>query len=126
MWGQCGCWLVALTACVFIAWGVGRVRHLCLIRCLLVVRFPWDSRTQLDHFLRVGVAHEAVLSRMGFLFAAIVLLLLGVIFRTLAAAFCAVHLEMGTACERQRTPRDTPRVALWGFSQVAQGLLPDR
>jgi len=63
---------------------------------------------------------------MGFLFAAIVLLLLGVIFRTLAAAFCAVHLEMGTACERQRTPRDTPRVALWGFSQVAQGLLPDR
>ena len=45
---------------------------------------------------------------------------------TLAAAFCAVHLEMGAAGKRQRTHRDPTRVALWGFSQVAQGLLQDR
>lgn len=115
-----------MKAWVFIECGVGRVRHLCLIRCLLVVRFPWDSRTQLAHFLRVGVDHEDVLIRMGVLFAALVRLLLGVILRALAAAFCAVHLAMGAAGERQRTPRDPTRVALWGFSQVAQGLLQDR
>ena len=115
-----------MKAWVFIECGVGRVSHLCRIRCLLVVRFPWDSRTQIDHFLRVGVDHEAVLIRLGFLFAALVRLLLGVIFRALAAAFCAVHLEMGAAGARQRTHRDPTRVALWGFSQVAQGLLQDR
>ena len=63
---------------------------------------------------------------MGFLFAALVRLLLGVIFRTLAAAFCAVHLEMGAAGARQRTHRDSTRLALGGFSQVAQGVLQDR
>jgi hypothetical protein len=124
--GQRGCWLVALKAGVFIECGVGRVSPLCRIRCLLVVRFPWDSRTPIDHFLRVGVDHEDVLIRMGFLFAALVRLLLGGIFRALAAAFCAVHLEMGAAGERQRTHRDPTRVALWGFSQVAQGVLQDR
>ena len=126
MCGQRGCWLVALKAGVFIECGVGRVSHLCRIRGLLVVRFPWDSRTHIDHFLRVGVDHEDVFIRMGFLFAALVRLLLGVILRALAAAFRAVHLEMGAACERQRTHRDTTRIALWGFSQGAQGVLQDR
>ena len=126
MCGQRGCWLVALKAGVFIECGVGRVSHLCRIRCLLVVRFPWDSRTQIDHFLRVGVDHEDVFIRMGFLFAALVRLVLGVIFRALAAAFRAVHLEMRAACERPRTHRDSTCIALWGFSQVAQGVLQDR
>ena len=124
--GQRGCGLVALKACVFIEGGVGRVRHVCLIRGLLVVRFPWDSRTHIDHLLRVGVDHEAVLIRLGFLCAALVLLLLGGILRALAAAFRAVHLEIGAACERQRTHRHTTRVALGGFSQVAPGVWQER
>jgi len=63
---------------------------------------------------------------MGFLFAALVRLLLRVIFLALAAAFCALHLAGSAAGERQRTHRDSTRIALWGFSQVAQGVLQDR
>ena len=63
---------------------------------------------------------------MGFLFAALVRLLLRVIFRALAAACRAVHLEMRAAGERQRTHRDSTRIALWGFSQVAPGVWQDR
>jgi len=99
---------------------------LCLIRCLLVVRFPWDSRTPRDHVLRVGVDHEDIFLRMGCLFAALGRLWLRVICRALAAAFCAVHLELRAAGERQRPHRDSTRLALWGFSQVAQGVLQDR
>jgi len=124
--GPRGCWLVALKAGGFIEWGVGRVSPLGRIRGLLVVRFPWDRRTPIDHVLRVGVDHEDVFIRRGLLFAALGRLWLGGLLRALAAAGRAVHLESRAACERHRTHRDTTRIALWGFSQGAPGVLQER
>src|SRR5215468_371001 len=62
---------------------------------------------------------------VGFLLAAVVLLLFGVILWTLAAAFAPVHRQVGTASACQSTGRHTTRVALGGLPEGAQGLLPD-
>ena len=63
---------------------------------------------------------------VGFLLAAVVLFLLGVILWPLAAAFAPVNRQVGTAGAGECTARHTTRVALGGLPEVAQGLLQDR
>ena len=63
------------------------IPNLRLIRGLLIMGFPRHGWTQIDDLLRVGIDEEDVFVGVGFLLAAVGLLLFGVIFWPLAAAF---------------------------------------
>src|ERR1043166_9663486 len=93
---------------------------------LLIMGFPRHGWTQIDDLLRVGIDEEDVCVGVGFLLAAVVGLLFGVILWALAAAFAPVNRQVGTASACQITGRHTTRVALGGLPEGAQGLLQDR
>src|SRR6516225_12149528 len=75
--GQPSRWLIALQARVLVERGIGRIGNLLLIGGFLVVLFAAHSRSQIDDLFGVFVHQEEVFVRMGFLLAAVVLLLLG-------------------------------------------------
>ena len=127
-WGVPGlgaCRLIPLKARVFVARGVVDTQYLRLIRGLLIMGFPRHGWTQIDDLLRVGIDEEDVFVGVGFLLAAVVFLLFGVILWTLAAAFSLVNRQVGTASACQLTGRHTTGVALGGLPEGAQGLLQD-
>jgi hypothetical protein len=95
--GLASCRLIPLQARVFVERGVGWIRDLRVIRGLLIVCFARYGGTQIHDLLRVGIDEEDVCVRVCFLLAAVVCLLFGVIFRTLAAAFAPVNRQVGTA-----------------------------
>ena len=86
------------------------------------MELPW---TQIHDLFRVCIDEEDVFVGVGFFLAAVVLLLLGVIFWPLAAAFAPVNRQVGTTSTCQITGRHTTRVALGGLPEDAQGLLQD-
>src|SRR5215216_4090249 len=124
--GLGACRLIPLKARVFVERGVVGIRDLRVIRGLLIVGCARHGGTQIHDLLRVLIDEEDVFVGVRFLLAAVVLLLFGVIFRTLAAAFAPVHRQVGTASACQITGRHTPRVTLGGLPEGAQGLLQDR
>src|SRR4030095_5480454 len=123
--GLGACRLITLKARVFVERGVVWIRDLRVIRGLLIVGFARHGGTPIHDLLRVFIDEEDVFVGVCFLLAAIVLLLFGVILWTLAAACAPVNRQVGTAGACQITGRHTPRVALGGLPEVAQGLLQD-
>jgi hypothetical protein len=87
--------------------------------------FPRHGWTQIHDLLRICIDEEDVFVGVGFLLAAVVFLLFGVILWTLAAAFAPVNRQVGTASACQITGRHTTRVALGGLPEGMQGLLQD-
>ena len=109
--------LIALQARVLGERGVDRVVHLCLIGCFLVVFFASHGRPQVDDFVGVFVHQQEVFVRMGFLLAAVLLLVLGGIGRALATALGAVNGHIGGALERQGTGGNPARIAFWRHAE---------
>jgi hypothetical protein len=102
------------------------ISNLRVIRGLLIVCVARHGWAQIHDLLRVCMDEKDVFVSVSFLLAAVVLLLFGVIFRTLAAAFAPVNRQVGTAGACQLTGCHTTRVALGGLPEVAQGVLQDR
>src|SRR5262250_2733752 len=75
--------------------GVVWIDNLRGIRGLLIVGCARHGWTQIHDLLRVGIAEEDVCVSVGFLLAAVVLLLFGVLFWPLAAAFAPVNRQDG-------------------------------
>jgi len=100
-------------------------RDLRVIRRLLIVGCARHGWTQIHDLLRVLIDEEDVFVGVGFLLAAIGLLLFGIILWALAPAFAPVNRQVGTASACQITGRHMPRVALGGLPEVASGLLQD-
>ena len=121
--GSCG--LIPLKARVFVERGVVWIRDLRIIRGLLIGCCARHGWTKIRDLLRVGIDEKDVFVGVGFLLAAVGLLLFGVIFWPLAAAFAPVNRQVGTAGPCQITGRHTTRVALGGLPEAAQGLLQD-
>lgn len=94
--GLDSCRLIPLKARVFVERGVVWRRDLRVIRGLLIVGCARHGWTQLHDLLRVGIDEEDVFVSVGFLLAAVVLLLFGVILWPLAAAFAPVNRQVGT------------------------------
>src|SRR5215475_9066311 len=117
--GLGSCWLIPLKARVFVERGVVWIHDLRVIRGLLIVGCARHGWTQIHDLLRVGIDEEDVCVGVGFLLAAVVLLLFGVIFRTLAAACAPINRQVGTAGACQCTGRHTMRVALGGLPEGA-------
>ncbi len=117
--GLGACRLIALKARVFGERGVVGIRNLRVIRGLLLVGCARHGGTQIHDLLRVLLDEEDVFVRVGFLLAALVLLLFGVILWALAAAFAPVNRQVGTASACQITGRHMPRVARGGLPEVA-------
>src|SRR5260370_5778334 len=100
--------LIALKARILVERRVDRVRDLVLVSGFLVVPFAGDGRSEIDHFAGVFIDQQKVLVRVGLLFAAVVLLLLGRIDRALATAFSPINGQIRCPFPRQRVPRHAP------------------
>src|SRR5215831_7612189 len=117
--GLDSCWLIPLKARVFVERGVVGIRDLRVIRGLLSVCCARHGGTQIHDLLRVGIDEEAVFVRVCFLLSAVVLLLFGVLFGPLAAAFAPLKRQVGTASACEITCRHPMRVALRGLPEGA-------
>jgi hypothetical protein len=117
--GLDSCRLIPLKACIFVERGVGGRRDLRVIRGLLSVGCARHGGTQRHDLLRVLLDEEDVFGGVGFLRAALVLLLFGMILWALAAACAPVNRQVGAASACQRTGRPMLRVALGGLPAVA-------
>ena len=109
--GLDSCRRIPLKARVFVERGVGWIRDLRIIRGLLIVCCARHGWTEIRALLRVGIDEKDVFVGVGFLLAAVVLLLFSVILWTLAAAFAPVNRQVGN---RQRrldylSPHDVRR-----------------
>ena len=117
--GLSSCRLIPLKARVFVERGVVWIGDLRVIRGLFIVCCARHRWTQIHDLLGVFIDEEDVLVGVGFLLAALVGLLFGVLLWALAAAFAPVHRQVGTASACQLTGRHMPRVALGGLPEVA-------
>ena len=91
----------------------------------LSVGLAHPAWTPLHDLLRLGLDKEEVLVGVGWLLAAVVLLVCRVLWWTLAAAGAPVTRAGGTASVCPRTGRHTTRGALGGLPAGAQGLGQD-
>ena len=105
---------------------MGRIGHLSFSGRFLVVLFPGHGRPQRDDFGGGFVDQQDVLVRLGFLLAAVLLLLLRGIGGTLATALRAVHGHLGGALKGQGTGGNPARIALWRHAESGEGTLEDR
>lgn len=118
--------LIALKARVLVERGVGRRGNLSFIGRLLVVLFPGHGRPQRDDFGGVFVDQQDVLVRMGFLLAAVLLLVLRGLGGTLATALRTVDGHIRGALQRQGTGGNPAGIALRRHAESGQGTLEDR
>src|SRR5262245_24561264 len=117
--GLDSCRLIPLKARVFVERGVVWIRDLRVIRGLLIVCGARHGWTQIHDLLRVGLDEEDVFVSVCLLLATVVLLLFGVLFGPLAAAFAPVNRQVGTASACQLAGRPPMRVALGGLPEGA-------
>jgi hypothetical protein len=104
---------------------MGRIGHLLLLGCFLVVLFAGHGRSQRDDFVGVFVHQEEVFVRMGFLLAAVLLLLLGGMGGPLAMALRAVAGHIRGALSRQGAGGTPARITLRRQPESGEGLWQD-
>ena len=116
---------MALQARILVERGIDRVSDLGLVSGFLVVHFPGEGRSEIDHFAGVCIDHQEVLVRVGLLLAAVVLFLLGHVRRALTAAFGAINRPLRCPFPCQWAGSDILRRAFWRHPQVGQRGLED-
>ena len=92
-----------------------------LVSRFLVVPLAGDGRSAIDPFAGMCIDQQQVLVRVGLLFAAGGLLLLGRIARALAAALGAVTGHIRGACQRQGAGGNPARVTLRRQAESGSG-----
>ena len=115
--------LIALKTCVLVKGSVKGIDNRRLIGGFLVVHFARLGRTEIDHFAGYLIDQQDVLVGMRLLFAAVVLLLRGVILGALAAALCPINRPIGGALQGEVVGSDLARIAFWGQAETGSGAL---
>src|SRR5262249_56184762 len=104
--GQDGGRLIALKTRVLVEGAVDRIYKVRLVHGFLVMRFASHRGAPIDHFARVCVDEEHVLSRMGFLLSTVMRGLLRGIRRALAAPLGPVQGRRGGPLQHEGTGGD--------------------